>query len=205
LLLKINFEAGNFSVSQHTGNTSASKLVRKTLLFEMNVPSELSTDRLLITPVARADADFILELVNTEGWIRFIGDKNITSPEEAGAYIQKISANEDIAYWVVKRKDDAVKIGIVTYIKRDYLNDPDIGFAFLPNFSKMGYAYEAATALLNTLIREYHIQNILATTNPENINSIKLLKRMGLDFEKAIEVESETLHVYSVPAGKFTT
>src|SRR5215217_4875843 len=112
----------------------------------MDVQPYLKTERLLIKPLTLTDDNFILELLNTEGWIRFIGNRNINTPLEARDYIQKILENENIKYWVVKLKDNQYAIGIVTYIKRDYLEHHDIGFAFLPNFAKNGYAYEATNA-----------------------------------------------------------
>lgn len=171
----------------------------------MNVQSFLTTARLLIKPLTITHDNFILELVNTEGWIKFIGNRNITSQAEAGAYIQRILENRNISYWVVKLKDNQDKIGIVTYIKRDYLEHHDIGFAFLPNFCKKGYAYEAAKAVLNKLIREHNLSHIFATTVPENISSVKLLKRIGLAFEKEIEVEKEKLQVYGASTDRLIT
>jgi ribosomal-protein-alanine N-acetyltransferase len=168
----------------------------------MDVQPFIITGRLIIQPLSITDDNFILELVNTEGWIKFIGNRNVTSKTEAGAYIQKILENKNISYWVVKLKNSHDSIGIITYIKRDYLQHHDIGFAFLPNFSKHGYAYEATTAVLNKLISERNLSYILATTVPENINSIKLLKKIGLAFEKEMEVESEIVHVYGASADK---
>jgi len=168
----------------------------------MDVQPFVITERLIIQQLTIADDNFILELVNTEGWIKFIGNRNITSKTDAGDYIQKILENKDIFYWVVKLKARQESIGIITYIKRDYLPHHDIGFAFLPGFSKKGYAYEATTAVLQKLINQPNRSYILATTVPGNINSIKLLKRIGLVFEKEIEVENETLHVYGASTGK---
>src|SRR4051812_3265439 len=109
----------------------------------MDVQTFIVTSRLVIKPLTLEDDNFILELVNTKGWLKFIGNRNITSPDESSAYIQRILENENIFYWVVKLKDDQVSIGIITYIKRTYLDYHDIGFASLPKFSKKGYAYEA--------------------------------------------------------------
>ncbi len=71
--------------------------------------------------------------------------------------------------------------------------------AFLPRFSNNGYAYEATMAVLKKLINELTPSHILATTIPENVSSIKLLKKIGLVFEKEIEVDQERLHVYGMP------
>jgi [ribosomal protein S5]-alanine N-acetyltransferase len=167
----------------------------------MDIQPFLVTGRLLIQPLTITDDRFILELVNTEGWITFIGNRNITSQVDARAYILRILENKNSSYWVVKRKDDQLAIGIITYIKRDYLEHHDIGFAFLPTFAKNGYAYEATTAVLTNLIQEHKVSHILATTVPGNTRSIKLLKKIGLVFEKEMNVENETLHVYGASTG----
>ncbi len=162
----------------------------------------LTTERLFIRPLTITDDNFILKLVNTEGWLRFIGNRNVTSQVEAGSYIQRILENKNISYWVVERRSNQDKIGLVTYIKRDYLEHPDIGFAFLPEFCKQGYAYEATSAVLHQLIQKRSLSHILATTFPENSSSIKLLKKIGLVYEKEIDVEKEKLHVYGASIDK---
>jgi ribosomal-protein-alanine N-acetyltransferase len=164
--------------------------------------SSITTERLLIKQLNIHDNNFIFELVNTEGWIKFIGNRNITSPLDASAYIKKILDNKNIFYWVVYLKNSHKKVGIITFIKRDYLVHHDIGFAFLPQFSKQGFAYEAASAVLRALIKKQKPSHILATTIPENISSIKLLQKIGLAFEKEIEVEKEKLHVYGASIDK---
>jgi [ribosomal protein S5]-alanine N-acetyltransferase len=157
---------------------------------------KLVTDRLLIEPLSESDGTFILELVNTDGWIKNIGNRNVNTQTEAIAYIQKINENKNVAYWTVKLKTTNEAIGIITFIKRDYLEHNDIGFALLPNFSGKGYAFEAAEIVLNFLKQDNSFTTILATTIPENISSISLLKKLGLEFDKVIEIENETLHVY---------
>jgi hypothetical protein len=77
----------------------------------------LITERLSVEPLTINDDDFIFELVNSEGWIRFIGNRNITCRTEATDYIEKILGNKNISYWVVKLKDPQQSIGIITYIK----------------------------------------------------------------------------------------
>ncbi len=171
----------------------------------MDAPSYLKTARLTITPLAATDDHFIFQLVNTEGWLQNIGNRNVTSAADAVAYIQRILNNNQIAYWVVKLKDMPDKIGIVTYIKRDYLEHPDIGFAFLPPFFNKGYAYEATTAVLHELIGRHNVAHIVAVTVPGNINSIKLLKKIGLVFEKEMEVKNEKLQVYGASTEELIT
>jgi len=102
--------------------------------------ASIKTTRLHITSLNKEDNGFILELVNTPGWLKFIGNRNINTAEEASAYIERINNNKNIRYWVVRLVQDETAIGIVTLIKRDHLKYPDIGFAFLPQFGSKGYA-----------------------------------------------------------------
>src|SRR6187397_1675821 len=129
------------------------------------------SERLSITALSPTDAQFISELVNTEGWLKFIGDRKIHSPEDAQNYIQKIIDSSDISYWVVRLRQDNTPAGIISLIKRDHLEHPDIGFAFLPSFTNNGYAYEAAKIVLNHFIDNTENPFVLGVTVVENTAS----------------------------------
>lgn len=158
------------------------------------------TDRLNLSPLSKADAAFIRGLVNTEGWLAYIGDRNVHSLEDAENYVQRIMQNPNVTYWVVRLLCDDSKIGIITYIKRDYLPQHDIGFAFLPEFSQKGYAYESAKFIFEKVKAGQAETIVLATTKAENTGSIKLLEKLGLSYEREIEVEGEALLVFSTPS-----
>ncbi len=169
----------------------------------MNIQTSLRSNRLLLEPLAINDSQFVLRLVNTDGWIRFIGDRHVTSDAEASGYIQKILDNPNSTYWVVKLKNDNTRLGVVTLLKKDYLEHHDIGFAFLPDFAGKGYAYEAASAVLHHALHPLGHAHISATTLPQNLNSLKLLQKLGLDFSHEINIENELLHVYDISADQF--
>jgi RimJ/RimL family protein N-acetyltransferase len=146
------------------------------------------------------DHDFIKRLVNSKGWIEFIGDRNFHTMDDATAYINKIISSQNIFYWVVRIKDKNIPIGIISYLKRAYLEHFDIGFAFLPEFCNNGYAFEASKEVLTLVSNSDEYTPVLATTVPKNTNSIKLLNKLGLHFEKVMEVEGNVLHIYSSSA-----
>ena len=156
------------------------------------------TERLLLRKLTPVDAAFIFDLVNTDGWIKFIGDRNVKGLQDAANYIQKIISNPDIHYRVVTLKSTETAIGLITFIKRAYLDHPDIGFAFLPAYNKQGYAFEAASEVLNDLLSEGGHATILATTIPQNSASIQLLKKLGLGFSREITNEGLLLHLYAI-------
>lgn len=156
----------------------------------------IATERLTLSPLSEKDTTFVFELLNTEGWVKNIGDRNIHSKKDAREYIQKVNSNPHITYWIVKLKKEGLSIGLVTVIKRDYLPSKDIGFAFLPQFFHKGYAFEATKAVLLALVSSKRLEIILAISLPDNNPSIKLIEKLGLKFEKRINHENSILGVY---------
>lgn len=156
----------------------------------------LDTDRLTLRWLKLDDAAFIMELVNDPAWIRFIGDRNVHSVEDARGYITKgpaaMYARNGFGLYRVERKDSGSPIGLCGLIKRDNLDDVDIGFAFLPRFCGAGYAREAAAAVLVHGQREFGLKRIVAITSVDNVRSIKLLEGIGLRFEKLIKLSSDS-------------
>lgn len=154
------------------------------------------TERLQLEPLAEKHVSFIKELVNTAGWLKFIGDRNVHNDEDALAYINKIKNMSTVTYWVASTIENDLPIGIITCIKRDYLTHKDIGFAFLPMYAGKGFAYEAAKEILNCLTAITDDKKMQACTIPSNTNSIKLLEKMGFIFQEQIEHDGELLSIY---------
>jgi [ribosomal protein S5]-alanine N-acetyltransferase len=157
-----------------------------------------TTERLAIRPVADGDTDFIQALTNSEGWLRFIGNRNINTPEDAVKYIEKLTTNDTIQYWVVSVIETGVPAGVITFVQRDYLQHPDIGFAFLPEHGGKGYAFEAANAIIQLIKEQGDTAMITAITLLENIASIKLLKKLGLQPVRQMEADGELLQVFEL-------
>lgn len=159
--------------------------------------TNITTERLLLTIITEEDHDFMQELMNTAGWIQFIGDRRIHSREATIAYINTINGKPNFDYWVVRLKETHSPVGIITFIKRDYLAHFDIGFAFLPEYNGKGYAYEAAREVLSVVRLQPEHQIVQASTLPANVRSIKLLNKLGLHFTGKIMVGKNELCLYS--------
>lgn len=149
------------------------------------------------------DFHFVNELVNTEGWLKFIGDRNVHSDEDAKAYILKTLENENIHYWVVKLKGDLTPIGIVSFVKRDFLPGRDLGFAFLPRYWGQGYAFEAVKAALEMFNSNYDDKTVLAISNKDNLPSIKLLEKFGFTHQKEMDNKGKLVQVYELLLYQF--
>lgn len=156
-----------------------------------------TSERLILNPIHISDATFILRLVNSPGWLEFIGDRKISDIAGAIKYIENIDNNSDSFFWVVFDKVSQQPLGVVSLIQRTYLPCPDIGFAFLSEFGKQGYAFEAATCILEKLAVNSDHKTILATTLTTNTNSKRLLERLGLVYVQNIMVEGEELMLYT--------
>ncbi len=162
----------------------------------------LETERLLLREFTTGDTAFILELVNSAGWLQYIGDRNIKSVEQAKAYLEngpiKSYRENGFGLCLVERKDDAKAIGMCGLLKREYLDTPDMGFAFLPEFNGNGYAYEIAIATVAYAKNKLKISTVSAITMANNEKSIKLLEKMGFSFKKTIFLPTgkEELQLY---------
>jgi RimJ/RimL family protein N-acetyltransferase len=165
--------------------------------------SPLFSERLSITALSTTDVKFISELVNTEGWLKFIGDRKIHSLVDARSFIQNIIDSPGISYWVVRLRQDDTAAGIISLIKRDHLEHPDIGFAFVPSFTNHGYAYEAAKIVLTHFIGNTEHPFVFGVAVAENTASIGLLKKLGFQFQKEIEVKKEKSLVYVLSKDRF--
>ena len=161
----------------------------------------LQTARLRIRPIRPSDAGFILELLNSQGWLQYIGDRNIHTSEQARAYIEKIVADPKRFYSVIEVKPSLEAIGIVSFIFRSEFACPDLGYALLPRFEKMGYAEEASRCYLNELLQEGLHPKIIAITNPENQKSVRLLEKLGFSYETTQADENGTLAIFGLNLG----
>lgn len=152
----------------------------------------IETERLTLRRLSTEDADFILSLLNDPAFLRFIGDKGVRTLEEARKYIAngpvEMYARLGFGLYLVELKDDGTPIGLCGLIKRDGLDDVDIGFAFLPEFRAKGYAYEAAAATMDYGKDVLGLARIVAITSPDNAASGRLLEKLGLRFERMIRL-----------------
>jgi len=154
--------------------------------------TDLKTQRLILRRLNADDAPFILTLLNEPSFIRYIGDKSVRDLEAARQYILTgpVASYDRNGFGLnlVELKEAHTPIGICGLLKRDELPDPDIGFALVPDFWSKGFAFEAATAVLQDARERLSLERILAITSLDNEASINLLQRLGFKFEKLTQL-----------------
>ena len=161
----------------------------------MGESAVIETERLWLRQFKPTDAGFIVELLNSPAWLEFIGDRNVRTEEDALAYllngpIKSYDAN-GFGLFLVLLKESDLPIGACGLLKRDFLDEPDLGFAFLPDYIGLGYGLESAKSVMNFAARDLNLPKVLAFTVPQNVASIKLLEKLGFTFEKIFKMPEE--------------
>jgi RimJ/RimL family protein N-acetyltransferase len=148
----------------------------------------LRTTRLELRHLEPEDAAFVLDLFNQPSFVRNIGDRGIRDPDDARRYVREgpgaSYARHGFGLWGVQPRAGGELLGICGLVRRDYLEDVDVGFAFLPQHWSRGYALESATAVLGHARDVLGIRRIAAIVSPGNSRSISVLERLGLRHER---------------------
>ncbi len=150
------------------------------------------TKRLIISKFTAEDAPFFLELVNTPHWIKYIGDRGIKTITQAEERIQqghlKSYVEHGFGFYKLLLKDENLKpIGTAGLIKRDTLDDVDIGFAMLPDYEGKGFGYESSVEIMKLAKDRFELKRLAAITLDNNQSSIKLLEKLGFIYEKRVK------------------
>jgi [ribosomal protein S5]-alanine N-acetyltransferase len=164
----------------------------------------LKTERLILRKLNLEDSLFIVELLNSPGWLKFIGDRGVKTEEDAKLYLQNgpLLSYEinGFGLYLVELLETGDPIGMCGILKRGSLENPDLGFAFLPEFMGKGYAYEAAKAVVNYGREQLRIETLLAITMSENATSIKLLGKVGMKYHGMVKspYSKDNLNLYKI-------
>ena len=179
----------------------------------------LETERLTIRELnAATDAAFVLELLNSPKFIKYIGDRGVRSVEESREFIEnryrqsyrehgfglytvglksgESTDNDTLRAARVSASDTATQIGICGFVKRDTLPGPDLGFAFLPEFEGQGYGFESAAAMMKHGRETLGFTKVLAITSLHNDVSGRLLEKLRFKFERLIDSGDEKLKLF---------
>jgi RimJ/RimL family protein N-acetyltransferase len=151
--------------------------------------------RLRLRELNERDAAFMLELLNEPSFLRFIGDKGARTLEDARRYItdgpRASYAQNGFGLYLVQVRETGERIGICGLVKREALHDVDIGFAFMPAYWSKGYALEASRAVMHMARTRFHIPRVVAITSLDNECSMRLLRRIGLEFSRTMQLPGQ--------------
>lgn len=162
----------------------------------------LETERLVLRRIGEDDAAFMLALLNEPSFWQNIGDRGVRTLDDARRYLREgpiaMHRRHGFGLHCVELRDSGAPIGICGLVKREALDDPDLGFAFLPEFRRGGYAFESALAVMAHARAVLELPRIVAVTTPGNAASCRLLARLGFRREGVVRLgpDDEPLDLY---------
>ena len=162
---------------------------------------EFESSRLRFGKLTHNDAPFLIALLNSEGWLNNIGDRQVRTEEEARRYLSERifpHYSTQIGPLIIRLHETGTPIGTIGVHVREALPCPDIGYALLPEYWKQGYALEACRAIIAFATPLLELKELCGMVLPENLPSVNLLKKLGLRFEKEFYYpnDPELLHLY---------
>ncbi len=121
---------------------------------------------------------------------KYIGDRQVRTSEQAAEFIEsryrQSYVDHGFKLYAVELKD-GTPIGMCGFVRRETLQGPDLGFAFLPEFERNGYGRESATAMLEYARSELGFDTVFAITSLDNDASGRLLAKLGFKFDRLID------------------
>ncbi|WP_426624788.1 GNAT family N-acetyltransferase [Leifsonia sp. McL0607] len=158
----------------------------------MHIPTELTTDRLVLRPWRDDDAAFAFDLYSRWEVARFLGSAPAVMTDQADAARRVARLRElkdDLrAFRVVSLASSGEPVGTVMLqpIPASGPTEPlrpsgdtEIGWHFHPDHWGNGYATEAAGALLEAALLG-GLPRVIAVTYPENTASQRVCERIGM-------------------------
>lgn len=163
----------------------------------------LETDRLSLHHFETIDAAFLLEVMNHPNYHRFIGDRGLRSVEDAEIYIKEklINAYKDLGFgfWIVRLHNSGERVGFAGVLRREMLDEPDVGYAVHEKFAGQGLAQEATRGVLNYARETLGLRRVCAITDVDNYASINVLMKCGFEFsEKQKVFDDDELNIFKL-------
>ena len=162
---------------------------------QKNDNQQFETDRLIIRLISLDDAQLIFDLYNMPSFIKYIGNRHITSLEAAENYIENrfFPQIESLGYgnYAVILKEGNIKIGAVGIFEREGLDVADIGFSVLEAYEGKGLMFEASQKVKEVAMQNFGLKKISAITTKDNISSQKLIQKLGLEFKKLVTLPND--------------
>jgi ribosomal-protein-alanine N-acetyltransferase len=154
---------------------------------------QFESDRLWLRPTSEEDADFIVAVFNTPGALKYIGDRNIHTCEDALSFIRSRTLKQlrerGYANYTLVEKESGAKVGVCGLYARLGLENVDLGYAMLPEFERRGFASEAGQRLMQAAKEDFDLHVLDAITHPHNVASMALLEKLGFDNLGEISLE----------------
>ena len=162
----------------------------------------IETNRLTIRSFKESDIPEYAAVVADPEVTKYLGDESPHSYDQATAYVYyciRSETKEGIARYAVILKETGELIGFCGFKKiYDYI---DFGWRYARRAWGNGYATEAAAAVLDHGINTLKLSGIVAESAVENVGSVRVMEKTGMQFETFVEVHGRKTVRYRQPNG----
>ena len=170
------------------------------------MPHELSTERLVLRPLAAPDADALHALWTDEPVRRFLWDGRVIPFEETRAVVEeseRLFQQHRFGLWGVRARDGGELVAVAGYWHFRTPPSLELLFAVAASHWGCGIATEASRSVLGYGVRTLGFQVIAASTDATNAASVRVLEKLGMSLRRRETVDGLDTVFYEL-AGEAT-
>ncbi|MFA7445095.1 MAG: GNAT family N-acetyltransferase [Flavobacteriaceae bacterium] len=160
----------------------------------------LETERLFLRELNPFDAEDFYELNLNPNVTKYTGDKAFGSIDEAKLFLDNYKDYQINGYgrWAVIGKKSNEFLGWCGLKYDKNTDETDIGFRFFEKYWNRGFATESAKACIDYGFNELKIESIIGRAMKENTASVKVLEKIGLQFEREFDFDNKEGVIYRI-------
>lgn len=143
------------------------------------------TPRLILRRFTEADAPLILALNGDPEIVKYVHEPILQTVEQAKKILLDIilpQYKNNLGRWAIHTKNNMDFIGWCGLKYRPELDEIDLGYRLMQKAWGKGFATESAQYTLDHAFRNLDLKLITGRAHIENIASIKVLEKIGMDF-----------------------
>ena len=159
----------------------------------------VETQRLILRELEYVDAKDLFEMDADPAVHLYIENKPVKSMNEITDVIEMIKGQYEIngiARWAVVNKLTNECIGwsglkFFNHPLNNYCNFYELGYRFKKRHWGKGFATESSIAVVDYGFKHLNVDSIFAITHPQNVNSKKVLFKLGFDYKETFDYEGD--------------
>lgn len=171
-----------------------------------------TTERLLLRPYREEDRPAFAAMNADPEVMRYLGGAPLTR-EQSDAItegVNSIFVADGIGFLAIERRSDGALLGACGLMRHGawYPDDLEIGWRLGREYWGHGYATEAASSWLIHAFAERSEHRVISITDTPNLNSIAVMKRLGMTFDHETELVEDGIPfdatIYSITPEAWT-
>jgi ribosomal-protein-alanine N-acetyltransferase len=161
----------------------------------------LETDRLTLTPVSTDKFNDFYKVFTNEFVRKYLCDDTVLSQYQVQSFIDtsdKMFIEKQYGLWSIRTKETKAMIGFSGLWFFFDENQPQLLYALLPQYTKLGYAKEASLAIIGYAFNQIGFTFLDASCDTHNINSHKVALAVGMSKVREETIDNKPITFYRI-------